>query len=638
MRAVPVRKCLAALLVVFSAQVSAAVDAGRVLQLIDYIGVDYPAAVQDGKVVSEAEYAEMREFAANVVSKAEELDAANPGLGLHAPALELQQAIARRDGAERVATLTAAMRQRMVATLGLDVVPRAVPDLERARALYLENCAACHGESGRGDGPLARGMEPPPIDFHDLARYRDRTLYGLYSTIGLGVEGTTMPAYGAKFTEAERWALAFYVGQMAVTPEMSAQGAALWPAEGDLAALGKLPALTTLTPKEAAQRFGPEGGALMAYLRGRPEVLFDHGPAPLAFARETIAKSLETYTAGDREGAYRQALSAYLDGFELAEASVAAVDRQLKLDVEMAMTGYRQLIKRGAPVEEVAQQAASVQALLARSTDLLASRSLSGTEAFSGALVILLREGLEALLVIAALAAFLIKTERRDAMRYLHIGWVGALLLGGLTWYASQYLVSFSGASREITEGVAALIAMAVLFWVGFWLHSKTSVQQWKRFIEGSIHKALSTGTLWGIAGLSFIAVYREVFETILFYQAMWVQADEAARSSLLSGMGTAVGILAVLAWAILRYSARLPLRQFFAVTGVFMFVLAFIFAGKGIAALQEAGMLSLDPVSFPRIDFLGVYPSLQGLGLQLALVILAVFIYFGFSRKQASS
>jgi len=143
---------------------------------------------------------------------------------------------------------------------------------------------------------------------------------------------------------------------------------------------------------------------------------------------------------------------------------------------------------------------------------------------------------------------------------------------------------------------------------------------------------------LWGLAGLSFIAVFREVFETILFYQALWVQTDEAGKSMALSGFGAGVAVLAILAWIIMRYSARLPLRQFFSVTGILMFVLALIFAGKGVAALQEAGYIPVSPVNFPRIDLLGIYPNMQGLSLQLGLLLLALFLWYGLPGKRRTA
>jgi high-affinity iron transporter len=159
-------------------------------------------------------------------------------------------------------------------------------------------------------------------------------------------------------------------------------------------------------------------------------------------------------------------------------------------------------------------------------------------------------------------------------------------------------------------------------------MHDKTSVIKWKKFIDGNMQKALTSGTLWTLAGLSFIAVYREAFETILVYQALWVQTGESGQHMVLSVFLSAIAVLAIVAWLIMRYSVRPPLRQFFSVTGGLMFILAIIFAGKGIAALQEAGVLASNPVNFFRVDLLGIYPNLQGLIVQLVLMLIAVFLW----------
>ncbi len=309
------------------------------------------------------------------------------------------------------------------------------------------------------------------------------------------------------------------------------------------------------------------------------------------------------------------------------ESNLDAMNPELRRNIESRMTQYRGMLKKDRPKQEISQQVDQLQAMLQQAREQLGSNLLSPGAAFTTSLVILLREGLEAILVLAALAAFLIKTERRDGLRYLYYGTGAAFVLGAVTWFASSELVEIGGAGREMTEALAALFAAAMLFYVGFWLHSKTSAAQWRAFIHGNVQKALSKETLWGLSVLAFIAVYREIFETVLFYQALWLQTGTQGQGMIVTGLAVATGALMLLAWLILRFSTRLPLRQFFAVTGVFMFVLAVIFAGKGIAALQEVGLLSSQHVNFPRIDLLGVYPNLEGLSVQLILIVIAVFL-----------
>jgi high-affinity iron transporter len=347
--------------------------------------------------------------------------------------------------------------------------------------------------------------------------------------------------------------------------------------------------------------------------------------APLANARARLAQVQASYAKGETEQAYAEALAAYLEGFELAENALDAIDHPLRLQIEKDMMALRSAVKAGEPAAQVGQQVEELQGLLSTAEERLGARRLDGMGALISALLILLREGLEAILVVAALAAFLVKTGQREGLRYLHAGWAGALLLGGLTWWISEHLFSIGGAQRELTEGIGALVAAAVMFFVGFWMHDRSQAAQWQRYVQGSVRKVLTTGRLWGLAGLSFIAVYRECFETVLFYQALWTQVDEGGRSFALAGIGIAAASLAVLAWLITRYSVRLPLRQFFAATGVFLFVLAIIFAGKGVVALQEAGLLPPLAISGPRIELLGIYPNLLSLGLQTILIVLAI-------------
>lgn len=600
----------------------------QLLQLIDYVGVDYSGAVIDGQVANQVEYDEMLDFSAGISQQLADLPEHSIKPELMKDVQILSTWVQQKESADKVRRLTAQIHNKIINAYKIIVVPRKQPDLVRAEQLYANQCVSCHGAEGFGDGPAATDMVPPPINFHNIERYQQRTLYGLHSTITQGVNGTTMKAYD-QLSDEDRWSLAFYVGSMAVAAT-DVDVDRLKSSDSTLLNISKL---TITTPAQAEDLYGEDGAKTMAYLRHHPE-LFYNSESNLAFARQRLADVLTAYKNNEPKKAYQYAVEAYLEGFELVEQNINAFDKPLRLEIEVAMTGLRNQIRSGESVETIENDIALINEKLSIADELLGSKSLSGGAAFASAFFILLREGLEALLIVAALAAFLVRTKRQDGLLYIHLGWISALVLGLFTWWASISLVSISGASREITEGVAAIVATLVLLYVGFWMHDKTSAAKWKKFIDDSMHKALTSGTLWTLTGLSFIAVYREAFETILFYQALWAQTSDAGKTMAFSGFLSAIGVLAVLGWLIMRYSVRLPLRQFFAVTGGLMFVLAIIFAGKGVAALQEAGVLISSPVNFFRFDLLGIYPNLQGLLVQLALIILAFILWNKKSAK----
>jgi len=601
----------------------------RIQQMVDYLGVDYREAVSAGEVVNAAEYEEMQDFARTLEELSRELPDTESKAAIQAELRRLRTLVDERADPEEVAAVASGLRRLLISGYGLSVVPSKLPDLLRGARLYADNCASCHGVDGRGNGPLAATLEPPPTDFTDPERYRKRTLYGLYSTITHGVEGTAMEGWTG-LPEQDRWSLAFYVGGLAALPIVSAHSAPM-----DASSFTR-EMLTTRTPGELEAEMGTRGAQLAAWLRLHPEALWgETGGSALQYAARKLEESRRAYHRGEAGAAHDLAVTAYLEGFELVEGNLDAVDSRLRRQIESEMTRYRGMLKDGAPRQEVDAQVERLQALLDEAGTKLGSTLLAPATAFTSALVILLREGLEAILVIAALAAFLVKTGRRDGLRYLYFGTGAAFGLGLLTWFVSAYLVEIGGAGRELTEGFAALFAALMLFYVGFWLHSKTGAAQWKAFIQGSVQKALSRGTLWGLSLLAFVAVYREIFETVLFYQALWLQTGGEGRGMIFTGFAVAAGVLVLLGWGILRYSTRLPLRQFFAATGIFMFVLAVVFAGKGIAALQEAGKLSFSRVDFPSVELLGIYPNLEGLLTQSALVLLAALLLWRAGRRE---
>jgi high-affinity iron transporter len=602
--------------------------------MLDYLGVDYPEAVKDGHVADQGEYDEQLEFSANVRVMIGELPARPERAGLEAAAAGLAGAIRDKRPGDEVAKLAGELRGRITEVYRVQVSPRQAPDLASAPAEFATHCAVCHGAAGRGDGPAAKGLTPPPADLTDAARQAQLSVFGLYNTITLGIAGTGMTGFPA-LSEAQRWALAFHVSTLAGAGDERARGAGLWKGGTGKRELGDLRALVMATPREMTERLGGDGAAVLAYLRGEPRAVGVGRESAIDLSVRLLGESVEAYRRGDAPRAHRLAVTGYLEGFELVEAPLAAVDGALNTRVESEMMRYRSMVQAGAPVEAVEAQARAVQALLGTARQRLDAVRLSPTTIFTSALVILLREGLEAILVLAALIALLIKSGRREALRHVHAGWIAALALGGLTWLAASYLIALSGADREIAEGVTAFLAAGMLLYVGLWMHRHAHAARWKAFIETRVASALSGRTRWALASISFLAVYREAFETVLFYQALWLEAGPDGHLAVGAGFAAAVVGLAALAWLILKAGLRLPVGWFFGVGSVLMAVLAVVLAGKGIAALQEAGSLPVEPLDLPAIPSLGLYPTWQGVLTQLAVVVLVVGAFASSRRRE---
>ncbi|MBR7618743.1 cytochrome c/FTR1 family iron permease [Phenylobacterium sp. 20VBR1] len=618
--------CLFAVLVLAVAPIAHAQEATSsqtAWRLLDYLSVDYAGAVMDGKVISSSEYAEMSEFAGQVHERIASLPATKAQPALVSKAASLQAAIAAKQEPSAVSAQAHALATDLLAAYPTPLAPNRAPDLARGAALYAENCAACHGATGNADGPNAKSLDPSPIAFADVDRARQRSVFGLYQVIQQGLDGTAMASY-AQLSSDDRWDLAFYVGRFAFTDAEATAGEKLW--NEDATVRTRFPDLETLTqttPTALAATIGEtKARALTAYLRRHPEVVTRIGGGSLDVARQKLAASLTAYEAGDRKAAADLALAAYLDGFEPVEPSLSARDPALMRRIEGAMGDVRGAIGKAAPVSEVRSQIERLDALFASAGRALAPEKASGFSSFAGAFTILLREGLEALLIVVAMIAFLRKAERSDVLPYVHGGWIAALLAGGLTWAAATFFISISGASRELTEGFGSLIAAAVLISVGLWMHGKAQADAWQIYIREKLSHALSKQSAWFLFLLAFIVVYREVFETILFLTALWTQGGAGA---VLAGVGSAIVVLAAIAWAMLRFSKRLPIGRFFEYSANLMAILAVVLAGKGVAALQEAGLLDLHPLPLPRVELLGFFPTIEGVVAQAVTVAILV-------------
>jgi high-affinity iron transporter len=586
--------------------------AQTIVHMLDYVGVDYPESVQNGQVLKPDEYAEQRDFASQTLTLLGQLPAVPGQDALVQQARELLSRIEARASGNEISILADQLLVQVIQTWKLSVAPRHTPDLRQGEILFAQHCAACHGTQGKGDGPLAQGMDPAPRSFHDDTRMRQRSLYGLYNTITLGVRGTRMRAF-RDLSEADRWALAFFAASLRDAAAVVTTGESLWRQGQGNADFPTLRAFVTTSPAQQA----PAGSSLdnvRAYLTKQPQVLPAAAQDPLTFSRTKIDETAQAYASGNQEGARRLAITAYLEGFELIESALNNVDAMLRTEIEREMMALRTTISVGQTSDAVAAQATKIKTLLDRAADRLSGSTLSPNTAFISSLLILLREGLESILIISTIIAFVIRTGRRDALPYIHLGWIGAMTLGAVTWSLARYMLSISGANRELTEGLTALLAAAMLLYVGWWLHSRSNAQAWNRYVREQLNSALATRTLWTMAGLSFLVVYRELFEVILFYETLWSQAGAVGHSAVVWGIATAAVLLVLIGGMILRYSVRLPIGPFFTVASSLMAVMAVIFVGNGIAALQAAGVLDVTNVRFVSLPFLGIHPTLQSL------------------------
>jgi high-affinity iron transporter len=329
-------------------------------------------------------------------------------------------------------------------------------------------------------------------------------------------------------------------------------------------------------------------------------------------------------------------VDAYLDGFELAEPALSVKDGRLVRELEARFVEFRTSIRSGAGIERIREIHGDLQARLAQTASALGSEPTgSGTYALFNAALIIIREGLEAALIVGAIVAVLKATGSIGAVRYVHLGWILALLAGIVTWALAQTVLTVSGAQREVMEGLTSVIAALVLFWASYWLISKAEAKKWQKYIHEKVQEAVTGRRITALVGVSFLAVYREAFETVLFYQALWVQTP-AARGQVIWGFLAGVALLALLVFTLFRLGLRIPLRHFFGASSVFLYLLAFVFAGQGIKDLQAAGWLSETPLYLlPRIPWLGIYPTVETFMAQAVMIaaLVVALLWLGRGR-----
>jgi high-affinity iron transporter len=640
----------------------------RIATIVSVAVEEYAKGVDaSGRLISSDEYQETIGFLADARSVAARL----PG-NASAPRA-LLDSIAAAIEAKRPPAEVAALNQRFTASLGSEAaleLPKQPLSLAEGAALYKTNCASCHGATGLGDGEAGAKLNPRPAAIGDRELMRDVTPAMMYRKISVGVTGTSMPAFSSLSAD-QRWSVVMYLTSLHHNAAQAAEGEGLYVQNcvschglnglGDgvaSRALSKLPpelgsfgwqvertdaqlaqaiaAGLPGSPMPPASNLTPaQIQSVVAYVRTLPTRERTMAAAAIAVkdtasldaaGRESVAL-LDQALFAARDGRWTEAgdkaFDAYL-AFEPVETPARARDPGVVASMERLYAEFKGAV-RGRDTKGAERARDAIDANMARVVELTRPAG-TGAEAFWQSFLIILREGFEAILVIGAVVAFLLKTGHRERLRSIWMGIIGALAASALTAIVLRTVLSAIPASKEIIEGATLLVAVGVLFSVSYWLISRVEAAKWQAFIRDKVNRALDHGGGRALAFVAFLAVYREGAETALFYQALF---NEGSHVVMPITLGIIVGFaaLAVIFTLFYKFGVRIPLRPFFTVTSVLLYYMALVFIGKGFRELQEGNVVPISTINgLPTIDALGFYPTWQTLIAQLFLIALFVF------------
>ena len=348
--------------------------------------------------------------------------------------------------------------------------------------------------------------------------------------------------------------------------------------------------------------------------------------------REQLMATEIFYELGDTQSAYTSARSAYLDSYEYVEIPLRAIAPDFTLEVEFQFATLRNQINQGAPMGDISSTVIAIERSLDESERLVSGTgTLAPMIAFVSSFAIIFREGLESVLILGAIITYLEASRNHKFKKYVHYGIVLAIGATAVTWFIASYIIEISGVNRELIEAVAALSATAVLFYVSFWILNKIEHKRWMEFVKAKVFQASTTGGVMVFVLLSFFTVYREGFETVLFYQAM---LGFAKYMELYVGLGFIVGLISLFGiyFGFRKLGKRLPLRALFGLTMGIGAYLSIAFLGNAIREFQVLDYIPYTSMlgTIPRLDInvatmTGIYPTLETTVGQI--VLLSVYL-----------
>ena len=600
----------------------------RVVALLDYVAADYGGAVSDGAITNQTEYKEQLAF----LQEAKERVGALPGhdetrrqvTGVIEKATQL---VIARAAAPSVADAMQRARVALIEGFELRLGPSSRPSMERGRALFAQSCAACHGPSGGGDGPAAATLDPRPRSFRDPEVTSMLSPVRAFSALTDGIAGTAMVSFSG-LPDADRWSLAFYVTALRHDAAAVERGRAAVERAPEMAGLD-FTALADLRDVDLDDRFARGGvarddrGDTLAYLRAAAPF---RSRDSLGDIRRALVAAKAAYGAGDATGARRARhllTEAYLDGFEPMEARLMTTAADLVRRIEDQFLALREGSDRGMSTDEFR---AGVDALLVQ-LEAVNARLEGETSPWSAAVaafVVVVREGVESVLLVLLLLGLAKRAGAESDRRSVHAGWSAAIGAGIVTWFASAAVVALGGGNRELVEGIITLLAVVVLLYAGHFVLARMDAQRRIGALKLRFAAITPVRRKLMLFALSFIAAYREAFEVVLFLRAILLGAPGAGTqvaAGAALGLVGSIGVFVVIA----RVGKRLNTSLMLNVGGALLCVLAFVLAGKGVRSLQEAGVVGVSALDGPRVDALGIFPTFQTLAAQV--LVLAVLV-----------
>jgi high-affinity iron transporter len=344
--------------------------------------------------------------------------------------------------------------------------------------------------------------------------------------------------------------------------------------------------------------------------------------------RVGLDNTLSPYKGGDAQGSLNAARSAYLTSYENIEIPLRPINPDFTLEMEIKFAELRNLIQSGAPYSEVEGKVIEIRKGLDESERLVSGTGIIAPAlAFSTSFSIVFREGLESALIVGAILTYLEASRNDRFKKHVYYGIVLAFAATAVTWFVAQFIIDISGASKAMIEAIAGVSAVAVLFWVSFWILNKVETKKWIEFVKAKVWKATATGSVMVFVMLSFFTVYREGFETVLFYQAM-LSFAKYMEGFVALGLFSGLGVIIAVTFIIRKLGKKLPLRVLFGLTMGIGAYMSIAFMGNAVREFQEVGYISTTHLIgiIPRLDInmaamTGIHPTLESVLAQVILL-----------------